>query len=114
MRATVIEWRFVLAMLAAIVPGCTVLAQDSAAVEKSGEALLAKNCARCHAIGRTGASPHPDAPPFRLLSRKYAIEGLAEALAEGLFVGHPDMPEFVFESDEVGAILAYLKSIQER
>ena len=42
------------------------------------------------------------------------IEGLAEALAEGIFVGHPDMPEFVFEADEVGAILAYLKSIQER
>jgi hypothetical protein len=40
--------------------------------------------------------------------------GLAEALAEGIFVGHPDMPEFVFEADEVGAILAYLKSIQER
>jgi hypothetical protein len=45
--------------------------------------------------------------------RKYPIEGLAEALAEGIFVGHPDMPEFVFEADEVGAILAYLASIQE-
>ena len=57
------------------------------------------------AIGRSGASPHSDAPPFRLLSRKYEIEGLAEALAEGIFVGHPDMPEFVFEAEEVGAIL---------
>ena len=113
MRPKVMQW-FVLAMLAAIVPGCTAFAQDSTEIEKRGEALLAKNCARCHAIGRSGASPHSDAPPFRLLSRKYAIEGLAEALAEGIFVGHPDMPEFVFEAEEVGAILAYLKSIQER
>jgi cytochrome c len=35
-------------------------------------------------------------------------------LAEGISVGHPDMPEFVFEADEVGAILAYLRSIQDR
>jgi cytochrome c len=39
---------------------------------------------------------------------------LAEALAEGLSVGHPDMPELVFEPDQIAAILAYLKSIQER
>jgi len=36
-----------------------------------------------------------------------------EALAEGLSVGHPDMPEFVFEVEDGGAILAYLRSIQE-
>ena len=41
------------------------------------------------------------------------MDGLAEALAEGLSVGHPDMPEFVFEPDQVAAILAYLKSIQQ-
>ena len=75
---------------------------------------MAKNCARCHSIGRIVTSPHPSAPPFRTLSRKYPIESLAEALAEGIFVGHPDMPEFAFEANEVGAILAYLKSIQER
>jgi mono/diheme cytochrome c family protein len=82
--------------------------------KERGQELLAANCSRCHAVGRTGASPHADAPPFRTLSRKYPIEGLAEALAEGLFVGHPDMPEFVFEPRDVGAILDYLNSIQER
>jgi cytochrome c len=53
-------------------------------------------------------------PPFRRLSRKFKVEGLAEALAEGISTGHPDMPEFVFEADEVGAIIDYLKSIQQR
>jgi cytochrome c len=97
-----------------VLAGVPAFAQNRTPQERQGEALLAKNCSRCHAIARTGASPHPEAPPFRTLSRKYPIEGLAEALAEGIFVGHPDMPEFIFEADEVGAILAYLKSIQDR
>ena len=80
---------------------------------KRGEALLTRNCARCHATGAAGVSPHPEAPPFRTLSRRYPVEGLAEALAEGLFVGHPDMPQFTFEPQDVGAIITYLKSIQE-
>jgi cytochrome c len=106
--------RVILAVSAMILVGLPALAQDRAQPERQGQVLLAKNCSRCHAIARTGASPHPEAPPFRTLSRKYPIEGLAEALAEGIFVGHPDMPEFIFEADEVGAILAYLKSIQDR
>jgi cytochrome c len=93
--------------------GHRTAAQDSARL-KRGETLLTTNCAPCHAIGRTGDSPRADAPTFRTLSKKYPIETLAEALAEGLFTGHPDMPEFTFEAPDVGAILAYLESIQER
>jgi cytochrome c len=97
-----------------VMTAASVFAQEDTTLEKRGASLLTTNCSRCHAIGRAGASPHPAAPPFRTLSRKYPIEGLAETLAEGLSVGHPDMPEFVFEPDEIAAILAYLKSIQER
>src|SRR6516162_9418374 len=88
-----------------------VLAQEATTPAGRGELLLTRNCARCHAVGRTGTSPHPEAPPFRTLSRKYKIEGLAEALAEGLSTGHPDMPEFVFAAEDVGAIIDYLQSI---
>jgi cytochrome c len=88
--------------------------EEGGTPRRRGEALLTANCARCHAVGRSGASAHPEAPPFRTLSRKFKIEGLAEALAEGIFTGHPDMPEFVFEPDEVGAIIDYLQSIQQR
>jgi mono/diheme cytochrome c family protein len=103
-----------LILLTTTLAGAPALAQTRADSERFGAALLAKNCARCHATGRVGTSPHPEAPAFRTLSRKYPIEGLAEALAEGIFVGHPDMPEFVFEAPEVRAILDYLQSIQER
>jgi cytochrome c len=89
-------------------------AQDKRAPEGRGEALLTANCSRCHAIGRTGNSTHPEAPAFRTLGQRYPIEVLAEALAEGLSSGHPDMPEFRFEIDDVDAILAYLESIQEK
>jgi mono/diheme cytochrome c family protein len=93
--------------------GATI-AQGTRALEQRGEALLSMNCARCHAIGRSGASSHPQAPPFRTLGLRYPIEDLAEGLAEGLSSGHPDMPEFRFEIDDVDAILAYLESIQEK
>jgi cytochrome c len=88
-------------------------AEDAAAL-KRGESLLAKECSRCHATARTGESRHPQAPLFRTLSQRYPIEFLEEALGEGIISGHPDMPEFQFAADDVGAIIAYLKSIQER
>ena len=81
---------------------------------KRGEDLLTRNCATCHAIGRIGESPHKSAPPFRVLGQRYPIESLEEALGEGIMSGHPDMPEFSFDAGDVGAIIAYLKSIQQR
>ena len=77
-----------------------------------GEVLVKENCSRCHAIGKEGASPHPDAPPFRTLSSKYPVEDLAESLAEGIVSGHPDMPIFAFNPHDVAAIIEYLESIQ--
>ena len=91
----------------------SALAQESARFERRGENLLANNCSPCHAIGRTGASSQHQAPPLRTLGQSYPIDNLAEALAEGFSTGHPDKPEFVFESRDVGAIIAYLQSIQE-
>jgi mono/diheme cytochrome c family protein len=36
---------------------------------------------------------------------------LEEALAEGISTGHPDMPEFVADPDQIDAILAYIESL---
>ncbi|MFN3656641.1 MAG: c-type cytochrome [Pseudolabrys sp.] len=81
---------------------------------KHGEQLLQRNCASCHAIGRAGESAHKFAPAFRTLGQRYPIESLEEALGEGIMAGHPDMPEFKFDADDVGDIIAYLNSIQQR
>lgn len=78
-----------------------------------GKALIELNCASCHAISKADKSPHPDAPAFRTLSDRYPIDALAEAFAEGIYVGHPDMPEFQATPDQIDAILAYINSVQE-
>ena len=101
-------------LLLVLISAGTALPQDKQALESRGEGVLTTNCSRCHAVGRTGDSTHPEAPPFRTLGQRYPIEVLAEALAEGLSSGHPDMPEFRFEVDDVDAILAYLNSFQEK
>jgi cytochrome c len=94
--------------------GVSTAAAEDAPMLKRGEALVNRDCSRCHATARTGQSTHPQAPLFRTLGKRYPIEALEEALGEGIISGHADMPEFIFESKEVGAIIAYLKSIQER
>jgi cytochrome c len=110
------RWNSVVSLILAFSPlvAGAAWAQDTAAQEKRGEALVSRYCAICHATGRTGTSPHAEAPAFRTLGRKYPIVSLEEALGEGIISGHPEMPEFKFPPGDVGAIIAYLTSIQER
>lgn len=89
-------------------------AARSSELHDKGAALLTKNCDRCHAIGATGESKLDKAPPFRQVVTRYPLENLAEALAEGIVSGHPDMPEFVFQPDEIDAILAYLDDLKKQ
>ena len=102
-----------LAAWALVAIGSVMAAAAEKDLTAKGEALVKENCARCHAIGKEGASPHPEAPPFRTLSSKYPIEDLAESLAEGIVSGHPDMPIFAFTPTDVAAIIDYLNSIQD-
>jgi mono/diheme cytochrome c family protein len=103
---------FAVMLVPVIVGGPARAAEKDLALK--GEALVKENCSRCHAIGKEGASPHPEAPPFRTLSSKYPVEDLAESLAEGIVSGHPDMPIFVFSAHDVEAIIDYLQSIQDQ
>ncbi len=77
-----------------------------------GRALAEARCANCHAIGQSGDSPLPIAPPFRQLHERYPVESLAEAFAEGIATGHPAMPQFQFEPDQIGNLIAYLESLE--
>lgn len=93
------------------------LQSEAVSVEASveqGRRLAEINCATCHAIGTTGESRHPMAPPFRTLSREYPLNSLEEAFAEGILVGHPEMPEFRLTPTEIDHLLAYMNSIQSR
>ena len=80
----------------------------------TGGALATEHCSRCHAVGASGKSPLPDAVPFRTLGKKYPLEDLEEALAEGIATGHPDMPEFELTTEEIDSFIGYLKTVQEK
>jgi mono/diheme cytochrome c family protein len=88
-------------------------AEVAAAAVLPGREMAENLCSGCHAIGRTGISPHPDALPFRRIAMNYPVRDLEEAFAEGIFVGHPDMPPFVFSPEDIDALLTYIQSIQD-
>jgi len=68
----------------------------------------------CHATGRSGTSPEPKAPPFRTLHQRVPLESLELLLGNGLLSGHPQMPAFLFQQQDVSAMMRHLRSIQER
>ena len=75
--------------------------------------MIAKTyCARCHSIDKVTPSPLAIAPPFRTLHKKYPVENLEEALAEGISTGHPTMPEFRFDPGQVSDFISFLKSLE--
>lgn len=80
--------------------------------EQRGKTFALNNCARCHSIDRVTPSPLKIAPPFRTLHKRYPIETIGEALAEGIYTGHPTMPAFQLEPDQIGDLLAYLKTLE--
>jgi mono/diheme cytochrome c family protein len=107
-KSTLAACSGLLALLPLIVGGAS--AQPSVAAR--GEAIARQHCARCHAVESTGESPMGLAPAFRDLSKRYPIQFLAEALAEGIVTGHPAMPRFTFEPREIEALLTYMASLE--
>lgn len=105
-----------LALFIGIATACFSIAGAQAADSRveTGHLIALENCGRCHAIGRSGESALPEAPPFRRLRDRYPIDDLAEALAEGIVVGHKEMPPFAFEPPQIEALLAYLRSLGPR
>jgi mono/diheme cytochrome c family protein len=90
----------------------TAAALAASPAEQRGKTFALTNCARCHSIDRITPSPLKIAPPFRTLHKRYPIETLAEALAEGIVTGHPTMPEFRLEPDQIHDLLTFLKTLE--
>lgn len=107
--------RLALRLLPLVFGGALVAAPAAASppdLVARGQTIVERDCAGCHAVGRTGDSPNPQAPRFRQLHERYDVEALSEALAEGLTVGHGPMPEWSFGPADNAAILAYLKTLE--
>lgn len=87
-----------------------------------GLRLAQEKCGRCHLVDNAAegakGSPNPSAPPFQVIALTYEPSDLEEALTEGIMVGHndagdPQMPEFEFDPDQAGDLVAYLQSLRK-
>ena len=98
------------------------VAAEPASTLAYGQRIAQRGCGGCHAVA-DGASPMADAPPFRVLHRRYPAGGLAQLLEEGMLPPdrpleegaprtHPRMPAVALGSDEVAALTAYLRSLE--
>jgi mono/diheme cytochrome c family protein len=85
---------------------------EGSTLEQRGRVLAERMCVQCHAIGKTGASPHVGAPAFRALDRRVDLDSFMDRLREGLMADHPDMPTFRFGREDARAFVLYLRSIQ--
>jgi cytochrome c len=104
-KRTVLAIVLLTALIGTVVP-------TEAANPQQGKRLATLYCARCHSIDKVSPSPLSIAPPFRTLHERYPIDTLQEALAEGIVTGHPSMPEFRFDGDQIDDLLAYLKTLE--
>jgi cytochrome c len=102
----------IFAFAATVAAVLTASEAEARASAERGHELAQKDCAMCHAIGREGDSANAMAPPFRELHKRYPVDNLAEALAEGILTGHPQMPEFRLSPREIDDLIAYLKTLQ--
>ena len=107
-RSHAAEKYLIAVSVAALALSAFAFGQDAGAGLRIAEA----ECAGCHAVGREGRSPVPAAPPFREFGRRWSID--QGALGERVSMAHGEMPEFIFEPDEITDLVEYLLSVQEK
>jgi cytochrome c len=98
------------------ITACVLFTADAGAqspAAQRGLVFVRTHCAQCHGIDKVSPSPLSVAPPFRTLHLRYPVENLQEALAEGIVTGHPSMPEFKLDLDQVHDVITFLKTLEK-
>jgi mono/diheme cytochrome c family protein len=88
--------------------------EEAAAIGR-GKALAEAQCAQCHAIGATGMSPYPAAPIWREMVQTKDTDELATLFGEGKLIhrdGIASMPEFTLTPQQIGELIAYMKTLR--
>jgi tetratricopeptide (TPR) repeat protein len=88
-----------------------IVSAESDKLIAEGRLLAERNCAWCHAIGKSGDSPNPRAPAWRDLYKRHPILALREPLTRGIARPHDEMPKFELTDAEVDTIVAYINSL---
>ena len=76
-----------------------------------GRQVAQSQCAQCHQVGPTGASPSPMAPPFRTLQVRFNHLQFEKRFAE-VESDHEMMPGFMLDKADVDDIAAYVETIK--
>jgi cytochrome c len=76
-----------------------------------GAQVAQARCASCHGVALETASPSPDAPLFRVLSRLYSAQDLERKLFNISQNGHFEMPAVSIREDEIEDVSAYIASL---
>lgn len=91
-------------------PGVNLDGKDPLQVA-AGRDVAEKQCASCHAIDRTSASPNRSAPPLRDVLAVNDPDRLAYRFIDAMRVGHDEMPLFDFDVRSADALIAFIQSI---
>jgi mono/diheme cytochrome c family protein len=87
---------------------CAGVQPDLGAVPPRGEALAARECSGCHALGPVGDSPRSAAPPFRDLALRFNEISLERRLSAMNGRPHSEMPRVVLQPSEISDLAAYI------
>jgi cytochrome c len=92
------RWKMIvrLAILLVLLATSSSVAEDNSRspLEERGRALAEEMCSQCHAIGKSGGSPHAGAPAFRALDRRVDLDsfhGTFARRADGRPSGYADV-----------------------
>ena len=102
-------WLLVLAVAVPLAPGSAAAETEMEAAQR----FIHRNCAACHVTTAGEPRKHADAPDFAEIARRYPPSAIAEAFAEGVTVGHEDMPQFELTPDEIDLLLLFLRQFVE-
>jgi mono/diheme cytochrome c family protein len=86
-------------------------AQNQASVDR-GRAYAIRNCAECHAVEATRASPNQAAASFREIANTPGMTPLA--ITVWLQTPHRLMPHIIVEPDDRDDLIAYITSLAKR
>ncbi len=103
-RLTIAVWGAVLAAA----PGPAHALDDAS----EGKRLAVQWCASCHLVTPDQASASADAPPFMTIAKR--SEEALDRLPFFLTDPHPKMPNFSLSRQEIGDIVAYIRSLKPK
>jgi mono/diheme cytochrome c family protein len=105
--------RFLIIALAVLASACQPLPPRSTEPADLARLDPSSSCGRCHAVGRLGDSPNPNAPPFAAIVNQPNLT--AGTLSSWLRDAHnyPSEMAFSLSDEQIEELVRYMLTLQE-